>query len=242
MSTQPRPNLSKLRPAKVRSALGRRWFERQLGRTPVSGRGQPLSLGSAYGGWMVPAALIEPGWICYCVGAGNDISFDLELIKRFDVHVQSVEPVEQYVQEALRAADGEPRFAAYRAAIATSDGPLRMQHTHNPSGLALSSANLFDTHQFVEVPGRTLASLARELDHPRIDLLKLDLEGAEYEVVPQLDLDALGVKAFALQIHHNRGPREAQRLIRQLDERGFELIGMRPTIKLAFARRALLDV
>jgi FkbM family methyltransferase len=236
----PELTLSKLRPAKFRSGVARRWFERRIGRTPVSGRGQPVSIGTAYGGWMVPTALIEPGWICYCVGAGNDISFDLGLIERFDVRVQSVEPVEQYVREARETAAGEPRFAAYQAAIATHDGPIRMQRTHQPTGLALSSASLFDTSNFVEVPGRTLASLAGELGHPRIDLLKLDIEGAEYEVVPQLDLDALKVKALALQVHHNRGARAAQRLIEHLDERGFELIGIRPTLKLAFARRELL--
>jgi FkbM family methyltransferase len=236
----PKLTLSKLRPAKVRSGIARRWFEWRMGRAPVTGRGKPISFGSAYGGWMVPTALIEPGWICYCVGAGNDISFDLELIERFDVRVQSVEPVEQYVREARETAADEPRFAIYRAALATHDGPIRMQRTHNPHGLALSSANLFDTNHFIEVPGRTLSSLARELGHSHIDLLKFDLEGAEYDVVPQLDLDALAVKALAFQVHHNRGPREARRLIGQLDERGFELIGMRPTIKLAFARRELL--
>lgn len=232
--------MSKLHPAKVRSAIGRRWFEWRLGRTRVSGRGQPVSLGSVYGGWMAPAALIESGWVCYCVGAGADISFDLELIERFDVRIQSVEPVEQYVEEALEAAAGEPRFAAYRAAIATSDGPIRMQHTHNPGGLALSSANLFDTRRFVEVPGRTLASLARELGHPRIDLLKLDLEGGEYDVIPQLDLAALQVKVLAVQLHHNRGTGAARRIIEHLGACGFEPVAIKPAVKLTFVRRDLL--
>ncbi len=240
MSEPSKPALSKLRPAKVRSGIARRRFEWQVGRIPVSGRGRPVSFGTAYGGWMVPTALIEPGWICYCFGAGNDISFDLELIEHFDVHVQSVEPVEQYVSEAREAAAGEPRFAIYRAALATHDGPVRMQRTHNPEGLALSSANLFDSDHFIEVPGRTLASLANELGHNHIDLLKFDIEGAEYEVVPRLDLDALGIKALAFQVHHNGGTRAARRLIEHLDEHGFELIGMRPTLKLAFARRELL--
>lgn len=233
--------LAKLRPAKVRSALARRWFEWRMGHTPVSGRGRPVSLGSAYGGWMVPTALLEPGWVCYSVGAGADVSFDLELIARFDARVQSVEPVEQYVSELRAAHAEEPRFAIHCAALAVRDGPLRMQRTHNPEGHALSAADLFDTDRYVEVPGRTLASLARELGHTHIDLLKLDVEGAEYELVPQLDFDALGVKALALQVHHNRPPRAARQLIADLDARGFELIGMRPTIKLAFARRALLD-
>jgi len=234
---------SKLRPGKVRSALARRWFERELGRTPLSGRGEPVALGTPYGGWMAPAALIQPGWICYCIGAGADISFDLELIERFDVRVQSVEPVEHYVRAARAAAAAageEPRFAAYRAAIATTDGPLRMQRTHNPEGHALSSANLFETHEFEEVPGRTLASLARELGHPRIDLLKLDIEGGEYDVIPALDLEALQIKALAVQLHHNRGVSAARRLIAQLDARGFEPVAIKPAVKLTFARRDLL--
>lgn len=224
----------------MRSALGRRRFEWQLERTPVSGRGEPVALGTEYGGWMVPAALIKPGWICYCAGAGADISFDLALLERFDVRVQSIEPVEQYVQAAREAAAGEPHFAAHRAAIATADGPLRMQRTHNPEGQALSSAELFDTNEFVEVPGRTLASLARELGHPRVDLFKFDLEGGEYEVIPQLDLAALQIKVLAFQLHHNRGPRAARRVIEYLEKNGFEAVAIKPAVKLTFARRDLL--
>jgi FkbM family methyltransferase len=231
---------SRFRPAKLRSALRRRWFEWQMGRTPVSGRGGPVGLGTDYGSWMVPAALIEPDWICYCVGAGADISFDLALIERFDVRVQSVEPVQEFVRLALEQAAGEPRFAAYRAAICTHEGPLRMQRTHNPGALALSSANLFDTHEFTEIPGRTLAGLARELGHPRIDLLKLDIEGGEYELIPQLDLQALEVKVFAVQLHHNRGPAAARGLIAHLHRQGFEAVAIKPPVKLTFARRDLL--
>ena len=27
-----------------------------------------------YGGWLVPEPLIEPGWVCYAVGAGGEVS------------------------------------------------------------------------------------------------------------------------------------------------------------------------
>ncbi|MHB1537102.1 MAG: FkbM family methyltransferase [Solirubrobacteraceae bacterium] len=237
-----RPSLARLmRPQKISSALRRRWFERRLGVLAVSGRGDPVSLGSAYGGWIVPAALIEPGWRCYCVGAGADISFDLELIERFDVEVQSVEPDESYVAAALSTAAGEPRFCAVRAAITLEDGPLRMQRTHIPGSRSLSAAKLYDTNETIELPGRTLSSLTRELGHPCVDLLKIDIEGAEYDVLAQIDLDTLGVKVLATQLHHNGGVRAARGLIAQLESRGFELIAQRPVVKLTFARRQLLD-
>ena len=37
-----------------------------------------------------------------------------------------------------------------------------------------------------------------ELGDTRIDLLKIDVEGGEYQLLPTLDLNALGVKVFAI--------------------------------------------
>jgi FkbM family methyltransferase len=224
----------------VSSALRRRWFEHRLAGTPVSGRCDPVALGSAYGAWMAPRAAIGPGWTCYCVGAGADISFDLELLRRFDARVRCIDPVPEYVASARASALGEPGFSAYRAAIAVHDGPLRMQFTHHPGSRSLSSARLYDTHDFTEVPGRTLESLMAELGDDRIDLLKLDIEGGEYEVLPTLALPALGVKVFAIQLHHNRGVASARALIAELAASGYELVAKLEPVRLTFAHRNLL--
>jgi FkbM family methyltransferase len=231
---------SKLRPTKVSSALRRRWFEWNLERTPVSGRGDPVRLGSSYGGWMVPRKVIEQGWTCYCVGAGGDISFDLELIRGFNARVRCIEPDEEYVARAVEQANGEAGFSAHRVAIAVADGPLHMQLTHHPGSRSLSPANLYDTHDFVEIPGRTLQSLATELGDQTIDLLKLDIEGGEYDVMPTIDLRALGVKVFATQLHHNRGVAKARRLIADLDSQGYEAVAIKSSVKLTFAHHDLL--
>ncbi len=188
----------------------------------------------------MPRALLAPGQICFSVGAGADISFDLEMIRDFDIHVRCIEPVEEYFDQARRTADGEARFSAHRAALAREDGPLRMQHTHHPGSNSLSSADLYDTHDYIQVPGRTLTSLAEELGDRQIDLLKLDIEGGEYDLVPTLDLHALHVRVFALQLHHNGGVTRARELIAHLQASGYELVGMRPVLKLTFARRDLL--
>jgi len=71
----------------------------------------------------------------------------------------------------------------------------------------------------------------------RIDLLKLDIEGSEYEVLPTLDLRALGVKVFATQLHHTGSVRDARELITRLRENGYEAVACRSAVKLTFARR-----
>src|SRR6185436_1131907 len=49
-------------------------------------------LGTAYGGWYVPVSLLSTNSICYCVGAGEDISFEVELINQFNCNVYTFDP------------------------------------------------------------------------------------------------------------------------------------------------------
>jgi FkbM family methyltransferase len=228
--------LRKLRPEKVRGALRRRWFEWRLGRVPLEPGPPILELGSAYGGWQIPEGAVGPRDVCYCIGAGGDISFDLELIRRYGAVVRAVDPVEAYEIAALEAAEGEPRFSFRRAAVTTVDGPIRMQSHHEPDSRSLSAAGLYDTDQWSEVRGCTLATLMREFADDHIDLLKIDVEGIEYELVPTLDLVALGVRVFSIQLHHTGTVREAMRLIDELRRQGFRLVAQRPAVKLTFSR------
>jgi len=232
-----------LRPAKIRNAARRRLFEYEIPHTPMrQAPGGLIELGSPSGGWTLPAGLIEPSWLCYSVGAGADISFDLELISRYGIRVRAFDAVEDYVRLAAEQAGGDPRFSAHHAAIATSDGPLLMQVTHDAQSGSVSSAGLYESHDYIELPGRSLRSLMSELGDDRIDLLKLDIEGGEYEVIPTLDLRALGVKIFAIQLHHTGSVRQARGLIALVRGAGFEPVACRYPVKLTFARSELIDL
>lgn len=230
------PDLRKLRPSKVRNALRRRWFEHQLSHIQIVERAGLIDIGTRYGGWMIPQELIEASWTCYCAGLGGDPSFDLELIKRYGANVRAFDPVLEFVELANQKAANEPRFTAYQAAICNVDGPVRMQVTHDPKSKSVSSAGLYESEEYVELPGRTLTSFMRELGDTSIDLLKLDIEGGEYEIVPNLDLRSMGVQVFAVQLHHIGGVRAARRLIAALREQGYEPVACRRTLKITFLR------
>lgn len=228
--------MRKLRPAKVRRAVRRRGFEWRLGRLPIEPGHQIIELGSAYGGWMIPDGRVGRGGICYCIGAGGDISFDLELIRRYGAVVRAVDPVEAYERQALEAASGEPGFSFRRAAVTAANGPIRMQTHHEPGSGSLSAAGLYETDEWIEVDGLTIPSLMEEFGDDHIDLLKIDVEGIEYELMPTLDLVGLGVSVFAIQLHHTGTIADALGLISGLRRQGFQLLAQRPTVKLTFAR------
>jgi FkbM family methyltransferase len=226
----------KLRPAKVRSAIRRRWFERRLGNLRLEPGPPIVSLGTEYGAWKIPDGILDRDSVCYCVGAGADISFDIEVIRRFGVNVRCFDPVEAFERSARTSAAGEERFSFLRVAITTRDGPLQMQMHHEQESESVSAAGLYDSAAWVEVPGRTIPSLMSEFGDDRIDLLKLDVEGAEYELLPTLDLAGIGVRIFATQLHHIGSVRDALRLISSLRGQGFRLVAERAPVKLTFLR------
>lgn len=232
--------VSKLRPAKISNALRRRWFEARVPRRRYA-QAPVVTLGSAYGGWSIPEGVVRPGWVCYCVGAGGDISFDLELIHRYGAVVRCVDPVPEYVRRAREDARGEAAFAAVQAALAASDGPIRMQVTHDPGSESVSPSDLYESDRHIEFPGMTLRTAMAHFGDDHVDLLKLDIEGGEYELMRSLDLVEVGVKVFAAQLHHPGGVREAERLIARLESAGYVPVACKSAVKLAFVRADVLD-
>jgi FkbM family methyltransferase len=235
------PDVSRVRrllsPVKVQNAVRRRWFELRMANLPRSPYEPLVHLGSAWSGWDVPGDLISPDWTSYCVGAGEDVSFDLALIERYGCRVRSFDPHEAYRDRALAEAGGDPRFTFLAVAVATEDGPLHMYESEDSSSGYRSAANLFGTRPAAEFPGRSLPSLKEEFGDARIDLLKLDVEGLEYEVLPRLDLTALGVQVLCMELHHTGSARRARGLLDGLHQQGFRLVHQRPPASFTLVRR-----
>jgi FkbM family methyltransferase len=228
--------LAKLRPAKVRAALRRRWFENRMAHVKTEPMDGLQALGSDYGYWVVPVDWVDSSWTCYCVGAGGDISFERELLTRYGPIVRSFEPDEGYVGQLRVSPEDEERFSLYQMAIAPADGPIRMQRTHIPGSRSLSPAHLYETEDYVEVPGRSLRSLMEEFGDESVELLKVDVEGGEYELLPTLDLAGMGVRVFCTQLHHTGTVRQAKALIDGLRRQGFRLVNYDETVRLTFVR------
>ncbi len=154
--------------------------------------------------------------------------------------MRAFDAVGEFIGEALREGAGEPGFSAHQAALSTCDGPIRMQRSHDARSRSVSSAGPYDSAEFIELPGRTPQSLMDEPGDDHIDLLKLDVEGSEYELLPALDLRALGVKILPA-LHHTASVAHASALIAELRQSGYEPVACLAPVKLAFARRDLLE-
>jgi len=65
----------------------------------------------------------------------------------------------------------------------------------------------------ITVPCRRIFTLMKELNHSRVDCLKMDIEGSEYEVIDDILTNRIDVRQILLEFHHR-----------------FEEIGMQKTI------------
>jgi FkbM family methyltransferase len=226
-----------LRPAKLRNALRRRYFRWRLRNVAVEDGLAVPYLGTPYGGWRVPVQFVGADWVVYCVGAGNDVSLERELIHRARCQVFSFDPTDASAEHV--AGVGEPELHFIQTAISNRDGMLRMYESPVRTSSTLSAANLDAGRSTVEVPCRSLQSLMKELGHDHIDLLKYHVEGAEYDIFDPRMLADLDVKVLGIRLFHTAAPSTALAMIAAIRAQGYCLVA-REVNAFTFVRRDML--
>ncbi|MEO8410685.1 MAG: FkbM family methyltransferase [Propionivibrio sp.] len=149
-------------------------------------------LGSNYGGWYAPTSEIGPDAIVYSAGLGLDITFDKALIDRCGCDVYGFDPTpasvvyiaKQFEEQAL-----SPKFRFAPVGLWDSETTLQFFAPKTRGWIGSYSAlNLQGSadEEAISVPVKRLSTLMRENGHAHIDLLKMDIEGAEYRVIDEV--------------------------------------------------------
>ncbi|HEY5435220.1 MAG TPA: FkbM family methyltransferase [Candidatus Limnocylindrales bacterium] len=198
-------------------------------------------IGSDYGGWIVPTAVVTEDWVCYCGGVGEDVTFDLGLIERFGCAVHAFDPTPRAIAFAGAQAATEPRFRFHPVGLWSEDTTLRFFAPRNPAHVSHSVVNLQRTEEYFEAPCRSVANLMREIGHDRIDLLKLDIEGAEHRVIRSMLDAAIRPAVLCTEIDQPVKPRTMWKTVRRIRAAGYDLVAV-DHWNLTFLRRdALVD-
>ena len=191
-----------------------REIARRVGFDPLTGLGIQREtglekIGSDYGGWVVPTARLFEGAICYCAGVGEDITFDLELVERFGCEVHAFDPTPRAIEHVRKHADGVAGFHFTPVGLWGRDEVMRFFAPADPSHVSHSVLDLQKTGHGFDAECRRLTSLMSVRGHDRLDLLKLDIEGAEYETLSALLADGLDVAVVCVEYDEAHHPRDA---------------------------------
>lgn len=123
--------------------------------------------------------------------------------------------------ETIRDHHLDARVTCMNCAATGTDGMRVMPDAHVPSQRR-TLASPSSTKPGSQVSGKTLQAILEESHLARVDLLKMDIEGSEYEVLlstPPTVLQRIG--RIALEYHGDSGPYSKQQLFDYLERSGF---------------------
>jgi FkbM family methyltransferase len=171
---------------------------------------------------------VKPGGLVYSFGVGEDISWDLAMIERFGVTVHAFDPTPRSIAW-VRRQRLPAGFVFHEYGVADFDGAARFFPPRNPAWV--SHTLLADRREpspaSIEMPVRRLGTIMAGLGHERVDLIKMDIEGAEYAVVGDMlgaEPAAGGATQVLIEFHHRfpgKSVSDTRACIRALGERGF---------------------
>jgi FkbM family methyltransferase len=145
-----------------------------------------------------------------------------------------------YVAEVARDLE---RFTFLPVGLWKRDEVKRFYAPQDSAHVSHSILNLQQTESFFDAPCRRLSSLMRELGHERLDLLKLDIEGAEYTVLDSLLEDGVDVRMLCVEFdeaYHALDRHYLRRIataVQRLSDAGYEILAVDRRCNYTFLKR-----
>ena len=169
-------------------------------------------LGTNYGGWYVPTNMnLNENSIVYSGGVGEDMSFDLLLQCKYNCNIVLIDPtskaikhfdeVKQYYNSKQHFTGGiqkdyysciqslSPNFDKLKyvnIGLWNKKEDLKFYKQSNDNYVSQSLVENMFGQKYDIVPVDSIKNIMEQQCHTQIDLLKLDIEGAEIESVNQM--------------------------------------------------------
>ncbi|SFC72962.1 methyltransferase, FkbM family [Polaromonas sp. OV174] len=223
------PNLTKIwllnRLYRYAMAIYPKYAFRRFG-IPVTGLER---LGSVYGGWFAPTHELNSKSIVYSAGIGGDITFDKALINCCSCAIHGYDPTPtaiQYISDQIANDELSPLFHFNAVGLWDSETELKFFAPKTRGWVGSYSAlNLQGTEEeeSILVPVKRLSTLMKENGHIHIDLLKVDIEGAEYRIIKEIIEKNIPISWLCVEFDQPVPFWTTNRTIQRLKESGFQL-------------------
>jgi len=219
----------------------RRHKLKQLGIEPVSCKTSALYGGDH--GWVVDESLLNKESVIYSVGVGSNIDFDLELINSFGATVHAFDPTPRSI-EWVKNQQLPKHFIFHPFGLSAENGHMDFFPPAKASSTHFSPIDRYgDTNNIVRAPVKDIDTIASELNHKEVDLLKMDIEGAEYEVIEALPKNRVAINQILIEFHHMyKGVPISKTVdaISTLSNLGFELFNIsQRTYEFSFRKKGM---
>jgi FkbM family methyltransferase len=202
---------------------------------------EPARQSLPLGNWVVLPELVLADSVIYSFGVGANVAWDVSMIERFGCLVHAFDPTPaSRAWVAEQALPSEFRF--YPWGISSFNGQLPFFPPRKAGGMHFSQDRLHGRANRPPVLGDVfrLETIMRRLGHTRIDVLKLDVEGSEFDCLPDIMAADIPIEQLLVEIHYQfrtRSFRSGMDLIQRLKAWGLSCYWVSPRgYEFAFVR------
>lgn len=182
--------------------------------------------GSRYGGWAICPQGITKDSIVYSFGIGTEISFELSLMEKYGVNVYGFDPTPKSIGW-VKKQDLPERFHMCDFGIANYDGKANFNPPVNPEEVSHIMIDRPSTSPHaITVEVRRLYSIMKSLGHDHIDILKMNIESAEYDVIKDIIAENIEIKQLLIEFHTsfpNVGVSKTKEAVKCLNGNGYKI-------------------
>tara|TARA_R100001143_G_C3361083_1_gene135897 strand:- start:21408 stop:22118 length:711 start_codon:yes stop_codon:yes gene_type:complete len=182
------------------------------------------------------------------VGCGYEADFSKYMIENHNALAFCIDPTKKHAPLLKKLEEkyvGNLKYLQY--AISDTDNELTFYESQNNE-----SGSIFNNHVNIlndkiikyKVKALSIPSLKSLIDQEHIELLKLDIEGAEYSMFNNFDFKALeGVSQLFIEFHHqqieHRSQNETFEIVRKIEGAGFNSFSI-DDVNFLFYRKEIL--
>jgi len=198
--------------------------------------------GDGIGAWVVASGRLNADSVVYSIGVGRELSLDLSLAAEYGCMVHCFDPTPVSVQW-MREQVLPPQIIFHEVGLAAYDGELAFRLPRKSGSAHFSPIRRDDSDRgdkMVKAQVWRLETMMRRLGHDHIDLLKIDIEGGEYEVIEDIVRLGAGVGQLLMEFHHcyrNVPLARTVAAVERLRAGGFRIFSISPrTYEMSFTQ------
>ena len=159
-------------------------------------------VGNSYGGFYIANDSLRDNSIVYSIGIGEDVSFDLDIIEKYSCKVFAFDPTPKSVNWVNTIVSNK-NFNFYPIGISKDKGSRLFYLPKNDKHVSgsLEKISTINQEMAVKLDFDTLKNQMKKNKHHKIDLLKMDIEGSEYDVIDSILTDNIEVDQILVEFH-----------------------------------------
>ena len=185
------------------------------------------------GDWAMFTDRLGPASVVYSFGVGDNVAWDLELIRQFGCTVHAFDPTPASVAW-VRGQALPQEFVFHELGLSNFNGELSFYPPRKAGSTHFSQerrGGLLSRQPSVLAPVGRLTTIMQSLGHQRLDVLKLDIEGSEFDAVPDILASGIEIEQLLVEIHyhfHSRSFRAGLAVIDAIKSSGMQCIHVSP--------------